>query len=183
MNNVTRYCEFSIEDLKAKDYFEVCNLYDGYSNNQDRRLHEGTLRYAIDIAENNYQQSKKSKKKKLNEFTDLLKWLSIYHEVFFFHFVNGNENETAKEFCDSCSIRIAKIQNLYIIPLTNDISLKKANISIWIGILSMIIGTGFSIYSSISSKSKEQIIDSSNLVKEKTEVSDNVLLKKTQFSK
>lgn len=146
MVNIIRYDRFSIEDLKYKSFEEVCDLYDGYRDIDKKEFDPGTLRYAIQTAENSVIESKKYKKAKLEEFTKLLSWLSIYHEAFFFHFTENNET-SAKEYCDSCSIRISKIQNLYIIPLTNDLSLKKADLSIWVGIIAIF----FSIYYSYDS--------------------------------
>lgn len=167
MDNTSRFDKYTVVELKSKDFKELCELYDGYIDGGTNEFDNRTLRFMINTVESNYQQTKKINKKKLGEFTLLLNWLSIYHEAFFFHYTVRKE-EIAKGYCDSCALRISKIQNSYVVPITNSLTLRKADISIWAGIIAIILSIWLSSNSSKSiykiEDKVENILDLSHLL-------------------
>ena len=163
-NEQKKYDKYCLEDLKKEKFNTVCELYDNKSDEAGSgKFEPNTLIYAVDEAEKFHKKTNiLNKKRELRKFQGLLYFLSIYHEAFFYYLIKHNE-PNAKEFCDLCSIKISKIQNLYIIPLINEISLFWGKISLAIAVVLTFLATILSLYFNIAtSEMKEESIKELN---------------------
>lgn len=120
----------------------------------------------------------KMKSQHLNTYTiEELKQMLEKFNVIFDNLNNNNyeifkliianpDNDILKKYYEISLANISRIQNVCIIPIGykinqiySNINLKKANISIILGIISIIIGTSISVYSCISSNNSENNIN------------------------
>jgi hypothetical protein len=104
-------------------------------------------------------------------FQDKSNEISSYYESFIAAFIDTNnedERKTIKLFLDYCLVFINKIQNKYSNPISyrinqinNQKSLRRANSSIYWGIISVIVGviaTAISVYFSVKPDEKVKMI-------------------------
>lgn len=164
-------------ELKKLNYIDLINEFQIKDNNVILRFR-------------NFEIESKNKKPKelLSKANTLLYEFTDFYEAFFhkynlfvqeIHNIKSGSNrqdvESARSFFELCNVHITRINTSYIQPLTNEITIKKANASICWGIISVLIGliaTAISVYFSI--KPNDNILQINNDIKCQTIILKNM---------